>query len=343
MFCVGSTFAQKSDSLKRVVKSTKAFEKSSDFVKIPEGSYTRGSNDSDLPYADLNGNYMRSRVVSVNGFFMQKYEVSNAQYLEFVNAMLKKDSVLGRTFLPDTLVWRTRNFSNEPYIEYYFRHPAYANYPVVGVSYSQAEAFAEWFSAQVNANEDRVFKEVSFRLPTEEEWEYAAKGDHDYSYLPWGNSTTVDEKGTPRANFHMVSQLSVYREPERLNPEGEILTPPRLISSGMLEAVSEESSFYQPELTVPVNSFAPNSYGLYQMAGNVAEMVDAYYYRDASVYEFSHDLKGVKSEEPWGVTKGGSWRDTGFYLQYPVRQYYDDEQSSSSSVGFRLVMDVVSY
>ena len=338
---VGTAISQKSDSLKHVQKSTKAFEKSSDFVRIPDGSFFRGNNDSDLPYADMNGNYGRARTISVPSFFMQKYEVSNGQYLEFVNDILKQDSVLGASFLPDTLVWRKPNYSNEPYVEYYFRHPAYANYPVVGVSYNQAKAFAEWYTKKQNANPDRVFQEVNFRLPSEEEWEYAAKGGNDHAYLPWGDFTTIDEDGLPRANFRMVSQLSVYREEVTLDPNGKVKSPQRFISTGMGASLPNQEQTDMSDITVPVKWYAQNPYGLYQMAGNVAEMVDAYYDRDISMYEFSHDPKGVKSEEPWGITKGGGWRDTGFYLQYPVRQYYENQTSTSSSVGFRLAMDVV--
>ena len=79
------------------------------------------------------------------------------------------------------------------------------------------------------------------------------------------------------------------------------------------------------------------------MAGNVEEIVDAYYARDPTLNEFSHNLVMVKYDKPWGVTKGGSWKDTGFYLQYPVRQYYDTRNSSSSEIGFRLVMEVLDY
>jgi len=332
--------AQYKDSLKTFQKLTKSVEKKTDFVFIPSGSFTRGSNDSDMPTPDLNGYYFRNHVVSVDSFFMQKYEVSNSQYLEFVAAIEKRDSLLGKTLLPDTLVWRTPQMTNEPYVEYYFRHPAYANYPVVGISYQQAKAFAEWQTEKYNAKEDRIFKKVCFRLPTEEEWEFAAKGGHKYAYLPWGHNATLSSEGEAYANFRCISQLSVYRDSVLIDNFGELKKRPVYLTTGA--TVDTENSQYNSDVTAPVNSYEPNPYGLHNMAGNAEELVDAYFLRDASIYEFMTDER-AKSDAPWGVTKGGSWNDTGYYLQYPVRQFYKSQDDKSSEVGFRLVMEVLDY
>lgn len=336
-----SVNAQYKDSLKVFRKLTKSCEKSTDFVFIPSGAYSRGSNDSDIPTPDLNGYYFRNHVVSIDSFFMQKFEVSNRQYLEFVNAMLEEDSVIGKTFLPDTLVWRDRQGNNEAYVEYYLRHPAYENYPVVGVSYNQVKAFAAWTTKKYNDNPDRVFKAVKFRLPTEEEWEFASKGGNHYSYLPWGHNATLNSKGEAYANFRGVSQLSVYRDSVVLDYGGEVKKRPVYLSTGAMMA-AENPQGYNSDVTAPVNSFEPNPYGLYNMAGNVEELIDAYYLRDPKMYEFMTDER-VKSDAPWGVTKGGSWNDTGYYLQYPVRQFYATPDDASRETGFRLVMEVVQY
>lgn len=337
--------AQYKDSIKTFLKLKKSFEKTTDFVFIPPGSFVRGSNDSDIPTPDLNGYYFRSHRVSVDSFFMQKYEVSNAQYLEFVNDKIENDSVLGRSFLPDTLVWRSPEGYNEPYVEYYLRHPAYSNYPVVGVSYSKAVEFAEWQTKKYNSDENRIFKQVRFRIPTEEEWEYAAKGAFEYCYLPWGSNEVFDSKGNPRANFKIISQLGVYRDTvSKEMHNGEVKKGMALLSSGpFIDCFSVAGSLNDFEMTVAVDGMRPNPYGLYHMAGNVEEMVDAYYLRDPTLYSFTHDVRMEKSDQPWGVTKGGSWNDTGYYLLYPVRQFYDGKDSSSHEIGFRLVMEVLDY
>lgn len=99
---------------------------------------------------------------------------------------------------------------------------------------------------------------------------------------------------------------------------------------------------FDEDFTMPVNAFQPNLYGLYNIAGNVEEMVDSYYYRDSMVFYSFHDFRG-KYDQPWGVTKGGSWYETGLYLQYPIRKFYDDPNFSSKQMGFRLMMEVLEY
>ncbi len=343
-----STQAQHKDSLKTFRKLTKKYQKQSDYVFIPSGSYSRGVSDSDLPYVD----YFRSSVFQLDSFFMQKYEVSNAQYLAFIKDISDTNSQLGRKYLPDTMVWRTPLAFGEKYVDYYLRHPAYGNYPVVGVSYRKAVAFAKWKTEQYNQQEERIFKKVRFRLPTEEEWEYAAKGGKSYGYTPFKEPNAIDEKGEPRANFVVVSQLGIYRDtfPDTNNRfVRSISEKPKekmyLISTGdrYYPKSARVRGLYEEHFIKPVESYEPNGYGLYQMGGNVEEMVDAYYYRDPSFYYFSHDIKEYKYDKPWGVTKGGSWGDTGFYLQCPVRQFYEDEHSSSMEMGFRLVMEVLEF
>lgn len=348
-----SAQAQYKDSLKTFRKCVKSFQKHSDFVFIPSGGYMRGTNDSDLPTPDMNGNYFRNYTVSIDSFFMQKYEVSNAQYLEFLNETMKGDPGVGKQMLPDTLVWRGPTIKfGEPYVEYYFRHPAYANFPVVGVSYAQAVAYAEWKTEQYNKEEDRVFKKVRFRIPTEEEWEYAVNGG-ERGYLPWEEPNTIDENGRARANFLMVSQLGVYRDtfPTKV-PYRSISETAKnkayVISTGSRFHTRKKNKkdpdyWYENDLLRPVDFYGPNTFGLYNMAGNVEEMVDAYYLRDPAFYSFSHDYRLYKHDKPWGVTKGGSWNDPGYYLHYPVRQFYENEHSSSPQMGFRLVMEVLEY
>lgn len=335
--------AQYKDSLKTFRKCVKKYQKSSDYRLIPSGSYVRGTNDSDLPTPQMNGYYFRSHTISVDSFFMGKFEISNEKYLEFVNDKIKQDSISGKNFLPDTLVWRSPNWYNEPYVEYYLRHPAYANYPVVGVSYTQAKAYAEWLSSKYNENSERVFKKVRFRIPTEEEWEYASKGKRTYSYLPWEAPSTLDENGKPRANFRAISQLGVFRDTILIKDyKGEQIHTVAYLSNGMRMEDLISGNLYDNDVTAPVDAFEPNQYGLYQMAGNVAEMVDAYYFRSPDNYAFTQDIL-KKYDQPWGVTKGGSWSDTGYYLQYPVRQFYENEFSASAEMGFRLVMEVLDY
>ena len=216
---------------------------------------------------------------------------------------------------PDTLVW-VRDFSygfNEPLADKYFYHPAFDDYPVVGVTWSQAKAFNAWRTQIMNDWRGKNGQsDVSrFRLPTEAEWEYAARGGLELSPYPWGGPYMRNAQGCPLANF----------KPMR----GDYV---------------EDGGDY----TVQIASFTPNDYGLYQMAGNVSEWTSTAY--DETVYEFAHDLSPEYSyhatvDDPPAlhrkVIRGGSWKDIGYYCQTGTRSF-EYRDTSKAYVGFRSVM-----
>jgi formylglycine-generating enzyme required for sulfatase activity len=215
---------------------------------------------------------------------------------------------------PDTLCWIsdfTYSF-NEPYTNMYFWHPSYDNYPVVGVNWEQARAFSVWRTQYLNdflRGEGGGFVQ-DFRLPNEAEWEYAARGNLDLSMYPWGGMYTRNKQGCFLANF----------KPLRGN----------YIDDGGL-------------ITVSVGSYAPNEYGLFDMAGNVAEWTSNAY--DESAYSFQHDMnpdyqyEALPDDPPAmkrKIVRGGSWKDIGYFLQNGTRTY-EYQDSAKSYVGFRNV------
>ncbi len=218
---------------------------------------------------------------------------------------------------PDTLVW-IRDFSysyNEPMTQRYYSHPAFGNYPVVGVNWNQATVFCEWRSQLLNAALEKQKKasESSFRLPTEAEWEYAARGGRSQSMFPWGNYYLRNKKGCLLANF----------KPGRGN-------------------YPEDGAFY----TARADAYWPNDFGLYCMAGNVAEWTSSLYYEGA--YNFQHDMNpdirynATKTDPPRmkrKVIRGGSWKDVGYYLQTSTRTY-EYQDTSKSYIGFRCIVDL---
>ncbi|HVM88675.1 MAG TPA: SUMF1/EgtB/PvdO family nonheme iron enzyme [Puia sp.] len=218
---------------------------------------------------------------------------------------------------PDTLVW-IRDFSysyNEPMTKRYFSHPAFGNYPVVGVNWNQATAFCEWRTQYLNSALERKHEatESSFRLPTEAEWEYAARGGRSQSMFPWGNYYLRNKKGCLLANF----------KPGRGN-------------------YPEDGAFY----TARADAYWPNDFGLYCMAGNVAEWTSSVYYEGA--YNFVHDMNpdirynAQKSDPPRmkrKVIRGGSWKDVGYFLQTSTRSY-EYQDTAKSYIGFRCVVDL---
>jgi len=118
-------------------------------VYVKGGNFTMGSSEQDVLY-DRN-NFERK--VTVASFYMDETEVSNLHYLEYLYWLKRIFADLPEVYetaLPDTNCWRDKLAYNEPYVEYYLRHPAYKNYPVVGVSWLQATEFAKWRTDRVN-------------------------------------------------------------------------------------------------------------------------------------------------------------------------------------------------
>ncbi|MCK9404518.1 MAG: SUMF1/EgtB/PvdO family nonheme iron enzyme [Chitinophagaceae bacterium] len=120
-------------------------------VFVQGGTFTMGAAQEDV-MADWNN---IPRRITVNSFFIDKTEVANVHYREYlywlenVFGQAGMDSVVEQA-KPDTLVWRTELAFNEPYVEYYFRHPSYNYYPVVGVSWKQANDYCIWRTDRVN-------------------------------------------------------------------------------------------------------------------------------------------------------------------------------------------------
>lgn len=219
---------------------------------------------------------------------------------------------------PDTLCWIsdfTYSF-NEPLTEKYFWHPGFDEYPVVGVTWKQANAFAIWRSQLLNnhLNSKGEPEVQNYRLPSEAEWEYAARGGLEQNKYPWGGYYTRNNQGCFLANFKPLRG--------RYGDDG-----------GMY--------------TMSVASFAPNDFGLYDMAGNVAEWTSSAY--DESSYGFMHDMSptykyNALPDDPEvmkrKVIRGGSWKDIGYFLQNGVRTY-EYQDSAKSYVGFRCVRDYI--
>lgn len=219
---------------------------------------------------------------------------------------------------PDTLVW-IRDFTysyNEPMARQYFYHPKYDDYPVVGVSWHQANAFCNWRTRWLNRYWEAEGMPITeaWRLPTEYEWEFAARGGRDNNMYPWGGPYTRNSKGCLLANF----------KPNRGN----------YMSDGGLYPVRADSYF-------------PNDYGLYNMAGNVAEWTITAY--DESSHQFTHDLNSdyqVEADDngPLSlkrkVTRGGSWKDVAYFIQNGSRSY-EYQDTSKSFVGFRCVQTYI--
>jgi len=218
-------------------------------VSIPAGEFQMGSNDGE-------DNEKPIHIVYIDAFYMDKYEVTNAQYKKFMDA----------TGYKAPIAWSDPNF-NAP------------NHPVVGVSWDDAAAYAKW---------------AGKRLPTEAEFEKAARGGLVGKLYPWGNTITHDN-----ANDDGTGGKDVW------------------------------------EYTSPVGSFAPNGYGLYDMAGNVfewcADFSDNNYYANSPKSNPTGPASGS-----YRVLRGGGWNDSFFALRVAPRTGYAPSKTLDY-IGFRCV------
>jgi sulfatase modifying factor 1 len=119
-------------------------------VFIQGGTFMMGSREEDV-MRDWNNLPKR---VTVPSFYMDETEVANVHYREYLfwlNRVFQDTAIINKA-LPDTLCWRSELAYNEPYVEYYFRHPSYNLYPVVGISWKQAFDYCLWRTDRVNEN-----------------------------------------------------------------------------------------------------------------------------------------------------------------------------------------------
>ncbi|MFK7899976.1 MAG: gliding motility lipoprotein GldK [Cyclobacteriaceae bacterium] len=276
-------------------------------VICPSGTFHMGQADEDVPATQINYN----KQITIGGFYMDDTEITNNEYRQFIKAMMEDSiDVLGEEYImselyPDTNVWMA-DFSHhmgDPMVEYYYKHPAFDNYPVVGVDWKAAKYFCNWRTSYLNSYRAEIglWEMPRFRLPSEAEWEYAARGGRDMAKYPWGSPYIRNTKGCLLANF----------KPGRGN-------------------YYDDGFMY----TAPVGTFFANDYGLYDMAGNVSEWCEDAF-ADASM-PVVWDLNPTyfDEKEPRKLLRGGSWKDIGYYLETGTRTY-EFEDTTKSFIGFR--------
>jgi gliding motility-associated lipoprotein GldK len=266
----------------------------------------------DSMYLPIEASYNGLRSIDVNKLKF-RYSWMDIQAAAKAKVGKRKDFVKTEevNVYPDTTVW-IKDFTysyNEPMHNDYFWHQAYGDYPVVGVKWTQAKAFCAWRTLNKNTYIKSKKKGQnlvnSFRLPTEAEWEYSARGGLESATYPWGGPYTKSDRGCFLANF----------KPNR----GDY---------------AADEALY----TVEAKSYDPNGYNLYNMAGNVSEWTDSAYDPNAYEYVSSMNPNVIDASNKRKVIRGGSWKDVAYSLQVSTRDWeYAD--SARSYVGFRTVQD----
>lgn len=238
------------------------------------------------------------------GLWMQKTEVSNAEFRLFLNDLKDKGRLdEWKAFYPDTTGWAKGGNATQPYKEYYFSHPSFNQYPVVNITYEAAKAYCTWLSEKYAGSKKQPFGAVSFRLPTQEEWiKAASSGKDDGRRYPWNGLYLRNNRGEYLCNFRRIPDESISRMAG--NPPFTVVN-----DGGSQVAGGPNKQFF---ITAPVNSFFPNDIGLYNVCGNVAEML---------------------AEK--GVAAGGSYDDTGYDIRIQSTKKYS---GAKNDIGFRMLM-----
>lgn len=238
---------------------------------------------------------------SVQAFYMQTTEVTNLEYRTFLNDLLIQGRIEDfRIAHPQKEQWTARTNGDMIAMQnLYDNHPAYNNYPVVTITRQGAEMYCAWLTEELGKSKyvDDPSLASLVRLPQRTEWVYAASGGKLNVQFPWGGSSTQNAKSCYLANYM----------PDSLH-------------------YGDDGGMH----TVAVDSYLPNDFGLYNMSGNVAEMVYG-----GTHFKTKQDL--IRYSKDAG-TAGGGWMDTEQALRIEGKDPYLGETEGHPNIGFRPVL-----
>jgi formylglycine-generating enzyme required for sulfatase activity len=238
----------------------------------------------------------RDTTISIQAFYMSQTEITNELYGFFVSDYpeFKSNDNLWNGAVP-----YAKRLEND-----YATNSKYGQMPVVNISKKAMEKFCDWLSKKYNSIEKLKYKNLKFRLPMEVEWERAASGGHHLASYPWGGPYLRNSKGCHLANHSSLPNRWIH------------ITNTSFVKSGVTkEQIYSVSNLDGAYLPADVSSYHPNDFGLYNMSGNVSELVSD---RD--------------------ITKGGSWGSFEYQLQIQASEEYT---GSSPFVGFRVVASYI--
>ena len=234
----------------------------------------------------------------IEEFYISRREVSNLDYAEFLWYLNNEDAdeqKIRRASVKSEN-WLIQGTDLEPIAKTYHQHPAYHEYPVVNISYDAAVMYCDWLEAILGERFGGEY-DVKVMLPSRQQWVRAARGSDLNAKYAWGGQYLRDSKGQLLCNFRKIGAESVHFNAESDSYE-----------------IAGQDSAQSSQFTSPSESFGKNEFGLFNMNGNVTEMI-----RDE------------------GVAVGGSWNDTGYDVRVESAVAYEQP---SPTVGFRPVLHI---
>jgi formylglycine-generating enzyme required for sulfatase activity len=226
--------------------------------------------------------------------YVDKFEVTVQDYVTFLDEAKKNGRDMS-ILMYDSNCWREIVPARIAEIDYYFSYSSYRNYPILGISNFAAQEFCKWLTEKYNADPNRKFTKVVFRLPTEQEFVKVALSIYDTtkSFYPWGYQSLYNRKHKKNCNFLEINQFNI----------------------DLAEGGCHIRNFIIIPMTEPVCSYLPNPYGVYNIVGNVSEMIQEDHY-----------------------AMGGDYLSTGYNVRICSKKYF---REPTSMVGFRVYMEVI--
>jgi len=246
--------------------------------------------------------YLGANPAEVDEFYISATEISNGQYQTFLNYLKQQNRLqdLNAAML-DTMQW-TRMFpSSDPYVNHYHAHKAYEKYPCVNMSYEGAKLYCAWLKQMLETADSRYTYEV--KLPNKNQWIYAASGGKKNAPYSWDGPYMKNKDGV-LCNFKDLGANSIHFD--------EATGKYEVIVRQSFDANESPKVNYDADITAPALSYMPNGYGLYNVCGNVAEMIDEK-----------------------GIAMGGGFNSTGYDVRVTSESKYTNPLPT---VGFRPVI-----
>lgn len=256
--------------------------------------------DKNFAFVPSGNAFMDEKEISVQSFYISKTEIANKEFRVFLNDLkVKGELEKWKISQIDSSNWKTKSWSNQAYVEHYHSHLAYENYPVVNINHEAANLYCQWLSEKYDSQFASKGK-FKFRLMKRAEYIRSARGDSKNSYA-WNTNSLRNSDGQILCNFTQLGSEDISQNTE----------------NGTYEVVIAQRDHFpnQSDVLAPSKSYWPNQFGIYNLNGNAAEMIDKF-----------------------GISVGGSWKNTGYDVRVDSKSVYDQ---ANPYTGFRVVMTSV--